>query len=343
MHFAGSVNEQYEQYIELARRYLDEFLPVSEQSDRPKSELDNLTPVQFAALHGFDHYLSGLENPSQEVINQQNEYGMRPLHLAAIHGHVHTIEALLSQGANPNLTNNVGQLPIATTLIVPILHEPDLLEKKNKIFELLKARAPGSILHQDDIGDTVIHLMAAHRFNNLLDLTLAENQELAAVRNNFSNYPIHTAILNANLEGAKILFTIKGTATFQGNVNRVPLHYAARYGSKAMVDLCCEQTPDINIRDGEDKTALILAMEAQNIAALDALIMHHANPSLCDYEGQSILHHAVLTEDENLVRWVLKHTSVDLNQKDTNGKTALDLANEQGLIEIQKILLDRIK
>ncbi len=213
------------------------------------------------------------------------------------------------------------QLPIYSALIVPMIHDERLISNKIAIFKALIQCDPNSIEHKDSSGDSVFHLMATNQaFYPLMSELLRKDNQGAFYCNNHTQYPIHIAILNHQEEITQLLlFTDKKIATLSDAKRRVALHYAARYGTENIVRDCCQATTDINIRDNEEKTPLILAAETGNLIAVQILIKNNANASLVDIYGRSILHAAISSMNKELVEWILEHTSVDVNLPDVEG------------------------
>jgi hypothetical protein len=49
-----------------------------------------------------------------------------------------------------------------------------------------------------------------------------------------------------------------------------------------------------------------------------------------DFEGNTILHIAVLKQIDNTVEWILENVKMNVNRLNSNGKAAMDLCNDQG-------------
>jgi ankyrin repeat protein len=335
----GTVSERYNNYLELARIYLDEILPrIPSELGAGVPAFDGRNAVQEAAFSGLDRMLSSLR-PTGDVLNTPNQDTMTPLHGAAIMGHFHTLSELLSLGANPSIANQYKQLPIFSSLGLPVLHEGDLKENKMKIFRLLKEKAPESVKLQDDNGDTVLHEMAAHGFSALITELLQTNPELAEIKNYHTHYPVHTAILNGQTDGVRLLLQQKGGETLADSHGWVALHYAARAGGKDIMTLCCDATPDLNCRDESGRTPLMLAAEVANIAAMAELIQRGARVDLSDAAGYTVLHHAAKGGNLRAVSWLLDNITVDINAQANRHQTALSISQEHGNDEIRNLLL----
>ena len=273
IHYTGEAS--YSRYVELARAFLDRFIPSTQvNSTEIKADLDNLTPIQYAAYRGFDRFIESSTPISEVQLNQGNASDMTPLHLAAQGGHVHTVAVLLAKGADLTKKNKLAELPIHAALAIPLSHSEQLKKNKAIIFRKLWQSNPSTLAYKNYEGDTVLHSMAYHGYDQLIHDVLDSYPEGAFMFNNYGHYPIHAAILNNQITCAKSLLSIPNVATLADSKYRVALHYAALYGSKEIMELCCEVTDDLNICDTEGKTALILANEADNHDAQEVLAAH---------------------------------------------------------------------
>ena len=323
--YKGSAAAQFASYKALAQHYFGHFLTHCSTEDKPIVAFSQMTTIQYAADQGYDHYLSSLKSVSLKAVNEAIPLtGMRPLHLAASSEHLHTIEALLKLGANPTLTDRDGQQPMFTALFLPMRYDEDLLQKKEILFRVFCSETSRGLVHQDNNGDTVFHLMAQHGLKKLLQDSLQQESIGLFLCNHRIHYPIHTAVLNNQIEVIDLLLKTPNVALLADSKGQVALHYAARYGANDTVQLCCEANPElINMPDNESKTPLMLAVEARNIEVLQTLINHGADATMTDYTGATILHLAINTLNSKLIKWILDNTVVDINQRDKDGETPL--------------------
>lgn len=227
-------------------------------------------------------------------VNRQDQYGMTPLHLAASKGDVRGVEELLNNGANPNIENNNKQMPISSALSVSALdyQNQELRSQKEIIFQMLYSQSPSSAIHKDNNGESILHLLTRANFPNLLSAILNDDSEGLLLQNNRSQYPIHTAFLNLNEESKVKNLTIILEHSKNINIDelvdsqlRTPLHYAAKYGTKKMIECCISATSNINKADTSGKTPLMSAAIAGNNEAITALINKGAEESLIDCDG----------------------------------------------------------
>ena len=275
---------------------------------------------------------------TRDKINEPNSNGMTPLHLAAIQGDLDKVDELLSNGADPCVLNKQKQLPIQSSLFIPIIYEPGLRSQKEAIFNRLLTKDPLSLYHQDITGNTVFHCMVVYGFDTLLINLLSIDSQGAFYHNNFfQRYPIHEAIIKHRLDVTKYLLSIEGVAELVDTKNRLAIHYAAEYGTKEILDECCVNVLHINARDSGLKTPLFLAVEAGNIENINNLINHGADASLVDCQKRTILHQAVISSKKNVVDWILQHLSLDIHQLDKLGKTPCDYCQKESDKEIKDL------
>ena len=272
--FKGSSKEEYKMYLNEANRYLNTFI---------SNKFTHMNAIQYAALHGYNHYLAKV-NELSDAFSQPDQDGMTPLHWAAYKGHVQTVKTLLKKGADPLKENKHAQLPLYSTLLVPVRKSAALFSHKLTVFKKLLKAAPETINHHDNSGNSVLHLMASvSQFNPLLQDAIKSKVQALSQPNNLKQYPIHTAILNHQTNNARVLLESNSGMDKQGDrENRSALHYAALYGSDELINLCINYSDNINARDTYNKTPLILAAEAGNQEAITALIDHHADQTCLD-------------------------------------------------------------
>jgi ankyrin repeat protein len=116
-----------------------------------------------------------------------------------------------------------------------------------------------------------------------------------------------------------------------------------------MVRLCLELGVDPNSKDTDGKTVLMYALtllmyplEARNIQISQALIAAGANINEFDKDGfLNPLQRAVFHGKVESVRWCLE-LGADPASKNKYGKTALQIAQQEGHREIENLLKDAL-
>ena len=342
IHFQGTSEIRYNQYFNLAKHYLDFFLSqLPSDLSEQQPQFNNMNVIQYAAAHGYNHFITSQTSVTKEALDKADSDRMTSLHLSAAKGYLCTLCALLAKGANPTKTNKASQLPLHSAFFIPLLHDKALRANKEAIVKELITIAPETIALKDNSGNSIFHLMATRGFDGLMSTLIKDYPAGAFISNNHSHFPIHTAILNNQVDIAKRLLSIDRVATLADAKRQVALHYAARYGTQAMVEECCNASTDLNIRDSALKTPLMLAAEAANIEAVQTLIKAQANATLVDSLGYSLLHHAVLSTSKKLVAWILDNIPIDINKPDAQGHTPLYHCLEHENLAIAELLMER--
>ncbi|MDF1683080.1 MAG: ankyrin repeat domain-containing protein [Legionellaceae bacterium] len=205
--------------------------------------------------------------------SEQNPGGMSDLHLAAADAAIQEVKVLLDANADVNEKNNANETPLFSCLKCNISDTPEIKATREQIFGLLWDKSSEQLMHQDNEGNTVLQLMAVDDYHNLIRTCLNQAPQLSGMHARFQNgvYPIHNAILNNAYASAQALFeSDNNTSQYLDDQAQSPLHYAARYGTLEMVQLCCKhQKDEINAYDKEEKTALNWAKDS---GADDAII-----------------------------------------------------------------------
>lgn len=225
---------------------------------------------------------------------ENNPGRMSALHLAALRGDVNHVRQLLDEGANPHALNSDKQPPLFNTLERAGIESPEKIAAREQAFRLLwNATDADTRISQDAEGNTVLQLMAVYGFDKLVPEVLQQAPELASrYMKTTGEYPIHTAILNNQLDVAEALFDIDtATAGYKTFKLQSPLHYAAHYGSEAMVLLCCEHhrqhARDIDEHDRAGKTALAYAKQRNHTGIADYLIDQGADETRVNSRTES--------------------------------------------------------
>lgn len=323
LEYTGEPEDVYLEYFKLAESYLDDFLAWKpEDNTMVLSKFEDMNAIQRAAYKGYDVFLTSLNLPTAHAFNLGNKYGMTPLHLAALKGHLNTIKLLLSKGAKPINANKSGQFPVYSALVMAISDTPELKKKKCEIFHLLVEKND-FLSAVDSSGETIMHLMALNGFDNLIKEVLRQRSKLAFDCNNFSRYPIHIAILNKQAAAVKELLQVEGMSEVADENNRNPLHYAAMHSGGQILKECIAASKNIDALDTFLRTALLLAAESGNLTAVQELIKNKARIDAVDCYGQNILHLAVQSQNHTLVEWILLNTDIDVNSKDEHDHTPL--------------------
>lgn len=326
-HFEGEFEARFDAYKTLISKFLENIKPNVQAAHLtvPVPALNNMTPLQAIVNLGLDVYLKKLNpTPTPKQINVKvNDCSL--LQLAAVRGHLHTTEVLLTLGANPEEKMTKGIPILFSALMLPMDHDEEMIRNKESIYRILSQDIKDSLTQRNESGDTLLHMMAVYGYAKLIQDILPKAKVLASTPNHLTHYPIHAAVLNAQHECAKCLIAVEGVEHLTDAKGRNALHYAAKYGDKEMVQICMNSPIAIDSVDERDQTPLILAILALNIEAVRVLLDSGAQINMTDNVHRTALHYAVEANDVDMVKLLLSSKDIDVNMSDENAQNPLDL------------------
>lgn len=319
------LNRQISDYFNSVGR-----VPIEKSSDK-FAHLDGMSAIQYSAKKGYDVYLNTALKENPTAVKQATSAQLTPLHLAALYGHQISCSILLGQGANPKAESKLGQIPLDFALILmPSYQAFNLSERKRQIFATLVEAYPGGIFHRDKSANTIAHLAVENNFPSVIKKLVQENPKLLEFKNNSSHTPLHTALLNNKKECIDV-FQLEDILSIADKEGRLPIHYAAMYSDPAIVQ-AISRPMQLDSKDTNLRTPIMLAALQGNFDNVKLLVAQEADVTLTDKYGLNLFHHAVMSLNLELVKWLVENTKVNINQQDQNGRTPLmGLLNEDSL------------
>ncbi|XP_018398619.1 PREDICTED: nuclear factor NF-kappa-B p100 subunit isoform X2 [Cyphomyrmex costatus] len=194
------------------------------------------TPLHCALRYGQRNnvkrilmLMSTLNTDAEELVNIQNSSGKTPLHYAASQDQPEIIQALLMLGADPNVTDHYGQMPLHRAVKFPetegsidvLLAEKDVNIEASTDFgwsplqlaaqagsyhavsALIKA---GANVNNTDMtyGRTALHIAVEGGHKDIVEFLL-KNTKINVNKKNFSgNTALHTAIVTPGTKAKEI-------------------------------------------------------------------------------------------------------------------------------------------
>lgn len=241
-------------------------------------------------------------------IEERDEMGWAPLHIAVNHGYDSITRILLEYGADP-MHDLDGNKP---------LH---LATKKGyeSIARLLLEKGADVEASGPD-GVTALHLAASHGFTPMIDLLLAHHADIAATSDTGSQ-PLHYAAFNGQEDALEALIrngaNINATDDYS---DRTPLHWAAEAGKETTVDLLINAGADI-ITDHDGRSPLEIAAAKKHWSTVEYFTQLNVN-----LVTPFALRSAVLGQQEALIKLFMS-LGVDPLRLDDFGRNAMDWAS----------------
>lgn len=192
------------------------------------------------------------------------------LHKALKYGKVDDARACLNQGVQLDVIDENFEYPLQSVLSLPAQHPDDLKARKATIFRALLEHNPDVLPHVNQQGSHVLHHIAMHDFDDLINDVLEKAPGLLNTPNTNDDYPIHTAVCNGSINTARALLAHEGVGLQQNSDGNLPLHLAVLHGTLDMVKLCTHPE-GINTPNARGETPLYLAQCFRNTEIQDYL------------------------------------------------------------------------
>lgn len=172
------------------------------------------------------------------------------LHAAAAAGDVAKVYKLVKAGSKLEYPDASGHTA---------LHEAAFNGRTNTVAMLLEEGAALDATTAD--GVTALHLAAASGEQEVAELLLDRGLSVNTQGQNHGDTPLHRAVGNGKLKMAELLMQ-RGAAIQGDKYGYTPLHTAASTGNLAAVQLMLANGADIDAKNEEGKTPLMLVRKA---------------------------------------------------------------------------------
>ena len=167
---------------------------------------------------------------------------------------------------------------------------------------------------------------------------LKQDKKLVNARDSGGKAPLHWAALYGQKKVMELLLAEKADVNLLDADGFTPLHWATTFNKRDAVELLLANKASMNIKvEKFGWTPLRLAVIHGHMAAAEALLNGGADPNAKDNENIPLLHQAIIRGKKEMVELLLDKKA-DVNTKDSDGETALDEAVEQGNKEIIELL-----
>uniref|UniRef100_A0A3Q3M2F6 Ankyrin repeat domain 28b n=1 Tax=Mastacembelus armatus TaxID=205130 RepID=A0A3Q3M2F6_9TELE len=286
---------------------------------------DGKTPLHMTAIHGrFSRSQAIIENGAE--IDCEDKNGNTPLHIAARYGHELLINTLITNRADTAKRGIHGMFP---------LHLAALSGFSDCCRKLLSSGF--DIDTPDDFGRTCLHAAAAGGNLECLNLLLNTGADFNR-KDSFGRTPLHYAAANCNYQ---CLFALVGSGASVNDLDErgcTPLHYAAASDTDGKcLEYLLRNDANPGIRDNQGYNAVHYASAYGHRLCLELIASETPLDVVrriciflcCAYHGH---HHALE---------VLVQSLLDLDVKDSQGRTPLDLAAFKGHVECVDVLINQ--
>ncbi|QQR53989.1 ankyrin repeat domain-containing protein [bacterium] len=295
-----------------------------------------------------------------KLLNDKNRSGFSPFLLAVVSENVEIVDLLLSHGFELNTIDYEKQNPFHwavlrknENLLAKLLEKQDLaaINQKNSeglcpfvlagqngfwVEGALKLLAAGADLHTvDNDGNTILHHVVLNKNSELISKIL-EKQDRAAVnqKNSKGLCPLVLAGQNSFwVEGALKLVASGADLHTVDNDGNTILHHAVMNKNSELVSKILEKQ-DLAVVNQKNRSGLCaLVLAGQNgfwVEGALQLLTAGADLHTVDTDGNTILHHAVMNKNSELVSIILQKEPALTTQANKAGETPTGLTIQKG-------------
>ncbi|XP_067668072.1 serine/threonine-protein phosphatase 6 regulatory ankyrin repeat subunit A-like [Haliotis asinina] len=284
---------------------------------------------------------------------------------AAEHGNKKVVDLLVSKGCDLSVVDDQGR-----NILHAACHSDNV-----DIVENLLSREVGDIESRDKTGKTPVMYAVQHGNKKVVDLLVSKGCDLSVVDDQGRNI-LHAACHSDNVDIVENLLSREvGDIESRDKTGKTPVMYAVQHGNKKVVDLlvrhgcnlsvvndlgrnilhaaCLSDNVDIveNLlsrgiaeidgRDRMERTPVMYAAEKGNKKVFDLLVSKGCNLSVVDDQGRNILHAACLSDNVDIVEYLLSRGIADMESRGEDGNTPVMYAAEQGNRKVVDLLVSK--
>ncbi|MBT5093387.1 MAG: hypothetical protein HOM21_04045 [Halobacteriovoraceae bacterium] len=292
----------------------------------------------FAARMGDSELLESLlkHNPP---LNQQNRFGRTALMYAAMEGFEDSALLILEKGASVKFLDGKNM----NALHYAVIGNSNLLVAG--LFKKAAKKDLGTNVLNRQHGQSPLALAAKKGDREMIEVLL-QNGALINQKTSTLKTPLFYGLINKNRDAVEVLLEKGALVDLVDSSANSPLHYAAQTDNQEnLKDILKFLAGKINQKNGDKMVPIILAAEkglSKNIELL--LDVSEVNVNLSNKKGLSLLYLLVLAEDYENTKLLFsqkKFSSLYINPRDENGKSALLILAQNEATEVCRLFLSR--
>ena len=327
-------------------------LLVERKSNVNARDKENETPLSYAVrwfrnIEGVKILLANGADLTAKLpgINGAG-IGGTALHGAVAAVNLDAVKFLIENKADVNARDGTGDTPLMTNAETTGHTDQPQIAKA-----LIAARV--AVNAQNNDGETA--LFKASQENAEVVRVLLANGADPNLKNKEGTSPAQVTIGSIDsLVTLPLLIKYKADLTIKDEKERTLLHKACIAHDSNSTEILLENGIDINAKDSEGFTPLILAINDvvlpteldgdEKVArggredVVELLLKHGANPNLADPAGNTPLHHAA-QEDRRVILRLLLENKGDPNYKNSEGATPLHVATQSPSLRAAELLI----
>ncbi|OQR88940.1 ankyrin 2,3/unc44 [Thraustotheca clavata] len=216
------------------------------------------------------------------------------------------IQQLLVQGADPNISNEMGSYLVHNAASNGFAELLQILLRNNAKVDVVDAN-----------GCSPLHVATANGHEIIVQLLLDSGAN-GNHTNKMGNTPLHIAAASGFDTIATLL--LNNSFIYHSPLNEegmTPLQLAAQAGMDKIVDLISECGVDVNHQNKDGQTTLHFAAKQGSFEIVKKLLALNAQIDIRSWNGDTPLHFATMSGNENIVQLLLD-AGADMDQPNQN-------------------------
>ncbi|CAH3194929.1 unnamed protein product [Porites evermanni] len=287
--------------------------------------------------------LNTLLETSQPNLDHSNAKGLSALHYAARNNHAEVIQLLINHGADPNVRSRVEHKALSP------LHFAAWFNAAKAVDVLLRNGA--NVESGSAFGQKPLHYAVSRASPELVMTLITKGKANLNGLDNHRFSPLHLATQRGRLDIIKILIEHGADISAVNEESETAIHIAAREGRDevlrhllqrvSMTGLSCKDL--VNKENDEAKTCLHLAVQGGHVEAAMVCLEYGANlQSVKKSRDHLPLHVASSLGDLQMVKFLLSHDLIKVDEEDSGGMTPILRASLSGNVEVIEHLINKV-
>lgn len=273
-----------------------------------------ITPLTIAAEKGNMEIIKMLVEDGNALVNEASSYGVTPLIAAAAAGNDEAVAYLVEQGANVSAKDDWGKTAL---IYAATLDNPKLV---SSVIKLDKT----AVNLPDNLGNTALIYAAQKGLLDNMKILLA-NGANANYRNPATGISaISAAAAEGNSAAIRMLVrTGKADVNISDLSGRTPIFYAVEQNQEDALRTLLSLGADVNAQDNNGVSVLMRASAKNRQDCVNILLRQKGiNPNLKDFQDRTALIYSVYADELAPTQALLK-AGADLNVRDSSQNTPL--------------------
>jgi ankyrin repeat protein len=278
------------------------------------------TALHWAVNYGKEPVVNYLLEKGAKLDATSN-YGYTPLHLAAMGQNKKIVDALLAKKPNVNGKDNNGYTPI----MFAMTHNGS----KEMIQAWLDAGADLTV--KNNQNQTVLHLACLYANEEVAELFVKRGIPIKET-DDYGYTPLAAAASRNSVKIVKMLLDKRADVNFRSDANGMSvLHWTCQHGAIDVFRLIIDKVKDVDTKDKQNQTPLILAANAGQQEMVESLLKKGADPNTVSTTGYmcTALHGASIQGNAAMVKTLIENGATKM-AADQNGDTPLHIAARGG-------------